>query len=146
MKKVSLSTSILNSRFKRNRTWVLKAIDSFEGKNITITLEREKSKRSLQQNKYYWGVVIPLLKKGLLDATGEIYNSEEIHYQLLLPKFGRSTEIVNKNTGEVTLINIGSSEMSKTEFADYINEIQRFGAEFLQIDIPSPGEELQLFK
>ena len=41
------------------------AFKSFEGKDVIVTIEKRKSKRSEQQNKYYWGCVI-------MDETFEI--------------------------------------------------------------------------
>lgn len=145
MKKVTVSSSVLNGVFKRNRNIVLNAIKSFEGKNIVITIDVEKSKRSLNQNAYYWGVVIPIVKSGLFDMTNQIFNNDEVHYQILLEKFGVTREIVNQETGETISIKIGSSDMNKTEFSDYIMRIQEFGSSFLNVDIPSPNENLLLF-
>ena len=37
-----------------------------------------------------------------------------------------------------------SSEMTTTDFMEYINEVQKWSAEFLNVDIPDPNEELTL--
>ncbi len=144
MKKISIVSTVDNFNLKRNRGLIKKAIASFEGKTIQITIERYRNKRSNPQNAYYWGVVLPIVQEGLIDATGETRDLNSIHYNILLPMFSPNRDIVNKQTGEVMQEKLTSSEMTTTEFSEYINDIQKWGAEFLNIQIPSPNEELTL--
>lgn len=139
--KINITTSIVNGVFKRNRNLVLQAIQSFNGKEVVITFSKPKKSRSNNQNAFYWGVVLPLVQKGLLDATGELRSNDNIHYKILLPLFAPTNEIVNTDTGESLLERLTSSEMTTTQFCEYIMEVQKWGAEFLGIDIPSPNEE-----
>ena len=139
--KINITTSIVNGVFKRNRNLVLQAIQSFNGKEVVITFSKPKKSRSNNQNAFYWGVVLPLVQKGLLDATGELRSNDNIHYKILLPLFAPTNEIVNVDTGESLLERLTSSEMTTTQFCEYIMEVQKWGAEFLGIDIPSPNEE-----
>lgn len=142
---MKIDTNIEDGKFKRNRNWILRALQQFEGKNITLTIEQTKSKRSNPQNKYYWGLVIPLIKEGLYNNYGQVFNTETIHYYLLSARFAPVNTLINEDTGEVIDIKIRTSEMSKTQFSDYILEIQKFAAEFLNIEIPLPNEKLELF-
>lgn len=142
--KIEIITSILNNKFKRNRNLVLKAIKQFEGKDVMISFSKPKKTRSILQNNYYWGVVINIVQQGLVDATGEFRSDKDIHYNILLPMFSPINEIVNIDTGEFISERITSSEMTTTQFCEYIIEIQKWGAEFLNIDIPSPKEEMML--
>lgn len=139
--KINITTSIVNGVFKRNRNLVLQAIQSFNGKDVVITFSKPKKSRSNNQNAFYWGVVLPLVQKGLLDATGELRSNDNIHYKILLPLFAPTNEIVNTDTGECIIERLTSSEMTTTQFCEYIMEVQKWGAEFLGIDIPSPNEE-----
>jgi len=139
--KINITTSIVNGVFKRNRNLVLQAIKSFNGKEVVITFSKPKKSRSNNQNSYYWGVVLPLVQKGLLDATGELRSNDNIHYKILLPLFAPTNEIVNTDSGECINERLTSSEMTTTQFCEYIMEVQKWGAEFLGIDIPSPNEE-----
>jgi hypothetical protein len=82
-----------------------------------------------------------LVQGGLLDATGELRSVDNIHYKILLPLFAPTNEIVNTDTGECIIERLTSSEMTTTQFCEYIMEIQKWGAEFLGIDIPNPNEE-----
>jgi len=109
-----------------------------------LTIKKKQSNRSNPQNSYYWGVVIAVIKSGLYDATGEIMTSDQIHYELLLPKFAPDREIVNKETGEVFTQKITSSAMTKNEFSVYIEAISKFASEFLNVQIPSSEDEISL--
>jgi hypothetical protein len=139
--KIEITTSIVNGIFKRNRNLVLNAIKSFNDKDVVITFSKPKKSRSNNQNNFYWGVVLPLIQKGLLDATGELRSNDNIHYNILLPLFAPTNEIINIDTGECINERLTSSEMTTTQFCEYIIEIQKWAAEFLGIDIPSPNEE-----
>ena len=139
--KINITTSIVNGLFKRNRNLVLQAIQSFNGKEVVITFSKPFKKRSNRQNDFYWGVVMPIVQRGLYDATCELRDVKNIHYNILLPLFAPTNEIVNVDTGESLLERLTSSEMTTTQFCEYIMEVQKWGAEFLGIDIPSPNEE-----
>ena len=139
--KIEIITSISNNLFKRNRNLVLNAIKYFNGKDVVITFSKPKKSRSNNQNRFYWGVVLPLVQNGLLEATGELRSCDNIHYKILLPLFAPLNEIINKDTGESLNERLTSSEMTTTQFCEYIMEVQKWGAEFLGIDIPSPNEE-----
>ena len=139
--KIEIRTSIENNIFKRNRNLVLNAIKHFNNTEVVITFSKAKKERSNQQNRFYWGVVVPLVQNGLLEATGELRSNENIHYKILLPMFAPVNELVNKDTGECISEKITSSDMTTTQFMQFILEVQKWSAEFLSVDIPNPNEE-----
>ena len=143
--KVQVITSIHSGKFKRNLNTVLEIVKQFNGMDVLLTFEKPKKKRSNNQNQFYWGVCIPLIQSGLKDATGEFRTAENIHYKILLPLFAPTNEIVNTETGECISEKLSSSEMTTTQFCEYILEIQKWASEFLAIDIPSPNENLEIF-
>lgn len=144
MKKISIISSVENGNLKRNRKLIKQAVASFEGKTIKVTIEKNKKTRSIQQNAYYWGVVLPIVQQGLYDATGETRDLNSIHYKILLPLFAPDREIINKETGEVINEKMTSSEMSTTDFMEYKQDIQKWSAEFLNVQIPDPNEAIEL--
>ncbi len=110
----------------------------FEGKRVEVTVKRVKKNRSNEQNSYYWGVVIPVVMSGLRDIGYDGLTSSEVH-DFLKNKFAiNGREIINPNTGEVAKINKTTTTMSTTEMMDYIEQVTRFAAEWLNIEIPSP--------
>lgn len=142
--KIQIQTSVDSGRFKRNRNLILKAINSYEGKNVLITFEKPKKSRSNNQNAYYWGIVLNIVQQGLLEATGELRSNNDIHYNILLPMFAPTNDITNLDTGEIVSERMTSSNMSTTQFMEFILDIQKWGAEFLNIDIPNPNEQEML--
>lgn len=144
MKKITLISSVVNGALKRNRNLIKSAIQSFEGKDIEITIQRKRKNRSNNQNAYYWGCVLPLVQQGLIDATGETRDLNSIHYQILLPLLSVDRDIINTDTGQVISEKITSSEMTTTEFMEYISSIQKWSAEFLNIYIPDPNQDIKI--
>lgn len=144
MKKISIISSVVNGNLKRNRNLIKDAIATFEGKDIEITIQRKRKSRSNMQNAYYWGLVLPLVQDGLKDATGEVRDLNSIHYQILLPLLSIDREILNTDSGQVICEKLTSSEMTTTEFSEYVMNIQKWSAEFLNINIPDPNQELTL--
>ena len=140
--KIEITTSILNGLFKRNRTTVLNAIKSFEGKEVVITIDRLKKKRSNNQNSYYWGVLIPLTKKAILDTWGEVWSIEKTH-SYLKENFC-FYEKVNESTGEVIKVPKSTTENTTTEMEFYHLEIRKHLLEWFNVDAPEPNENLTL--
>ncbi len=122
-----------------NRAEFDKDILLFNGKEVTIIIEKKKRSRSLEQNSYYWGVVVPLVREGLLDVGYKV-GVEETH-ELMKDKFALK-EHVNENTGEVLESKQSTSTMTTMEFMGYISDIQQWGAEYLSINIPDPGQQV----
>jgi hypothetical protein len=142
--KYEIRTNVLNGNLKRNRNLILNALESFEGQEVILTIQKARKSRTNPQNSFYWGVVLQLVQQGLKDATGEFRSVENIHYNILLKMFAPENEIVNIETGECITEKITSSEMTTTQFSEYIMEIQKWSAEFLGINIPNPNEEITL--
>lgn len=114
----------------------------FNGKDVEITVKIKRSKRSISQNNYYWGCVINFVRNGLVDAGYNGITIKQTH-GYLKDKFLRK-ELVNEKTGEI-MTTIGSSkELTKSEFMEYIAEIQQFAAEYLNVVIPDPGEQSEI--
>lgn len=97
-------------------------------------------KRSNPQNRYYWGLVVPLIQKGIKDLGTEL-TKEETH-EFLKARFNLS-DLVNKQTGEAISIPVSTTRLNKEQFSEYIEKIQRFASEFLSITIPDPSVQLK---
>lgn len=142
--KIQILTNVQNGNLKRNRNLIIDAIASFEGRGLILTLEPIKKKRSNPQNSFYWGAVLPLIQAGLKDATGEIRSCENIHYNILLRMFAPVRELYSQESGVCITEYLSSSEMTTTQFMEYIMEIQKWAAEFLNIQIPDPNEQVSI--
>lgn len=111
----------------------------FAGMDIIITIERKRRKRSLMQSAYYWGVIVPLVCAGLNDLGYRV--TKESTHEFLKSMFNKK-ELVNDQTGEI-LQTVGSTtQMSTSEMMDYFAEITQWSAEFLNVQIPQPNEQI----
>jgi hypothetical protein len=114
---------------------------NFAGMDIELTICKKRKRRSLMQNSYYFGVVLPVVCKGLSDAGYKV--SKESTHEFLKSMFNKK-ELVNEQTGEI-LHTIGSTaKMTTSEMMDYFAEITQWAAEFLNVQIPQPNEQIKL--
>lgn len=137
-----IRTSVINGRLKRNSNLIADALNSFEGKEIIIKIEKAKKKRSNPQNRHYWGVAIVLLQNALKES-GYIMSGNDVH-ELLKLRFLKETILVNEKSGEFIERIKSTQELTTTQFLEYILEIQQFSIEYFNVNIPNPNEDLTL--
>ena len=85
-----------------------------------------KQFRSLNENDYYWGVVI----EEISDFTG--FSPQEVH-ELLKWKFLRIVKGKLESCRSTTNLSVG-------EFEDYLSQIRQWASEELNCFIPLPNE------
>jgi hypothetical protein len=123
-----------------NKDAIKKAFTLQDGK-YRLRISRA-GKRSIMQNGYYWGCVIPAIQSGLYDLGTEA-DKEEIH-EWMKAKFNYA-ELVNEITGQYERLPLSTTKLTKLEFCEYIEKIVRFAAEFLNVVIPDPGQSAEIF-
>lgn len=142
MQKITIRSNVNGGNLKRNRNLIIDAIKSFEGKDVLITFEKPKKKRSNPQNAFYYGVIIPIVQNCLRDA-GYIMTNEATH-DLIKLKFLKEVILTNEDTGEVVERVKSTTELSTSQFMDFIAEISVFTNEYFGVIIPSPNDDLTL--
>ena len=130
---------------KRLRSEVGKA---FAGKDIVVTFARPKKTRSSEQNRYYWGVVVRMVCEGF-QALGNPVNPDsvedaELVHTYLKGRFLEPIRVADANR-EVHDLGYTTTNLSTSQMMDYIAQVQQFAAEFLNIVIPEPGEQAELW-
>jgi hypothetical protein len=135
-------SEVKNGTLTRNKNLIKDAITTFEGKQIVIKIEKAKKKRSTQQNRFYFGVIIPIVQNCLKDA-GHIMTNESTH-DLIKLKFLKEALFVNEDTGEVIERIKSTTELSTSQFMDLLAEINNFTFEYFGVTLPSPNEDLTL--
>lgn len=136
---------IINISGRKIRNWD-EFKDAFkflkDGKHLVII--KNISKRSLSQNAYYWGVCVPLVKEGLVDAGFEAVkkndDAHEIMKHVLLKK-----QMISSSTGEVIDIAGSTAKLTVQEFGVFLEDVCRWAAEYLGVVIPSPFDEFTEF-
>ena len=140
--KIEVTTSIHNGLFKRNRNTVLEAIKSFNGSDVVITIDKVKKKRSNNQNRFYWGCLIPLMQLGAKDTWGESWSVDKAHKHL--SKLFVFHESINQKTGEITQTPKSTTELTTTDWEVYVTEIRIYLLENFDIEAPEPNQEITL--
>lgn len=101
--------------------------------------------RTVQQNRYWWGYVVPTCRQGLNFMGFDDIKTDQQCHDLLKGLFFKKS-VVNVNTGEVIEFAGSSAECSTVEFADRIAEVQKWAAEYLSIVILDPNTQTQLWE
>jgi hypothetical protein len=109
---------------------------------IKVTIEKRYSRRSSRQNSYYWGVVVSIIHERLVEFGWDV-TQEETH-EFLKDRFNRR-EYISPDTGEVFSVIKETKGMDTVEFNRYIEDIIRFSAETLDVQVPYPNEQLDIF-
>lgn len=110
------------------------------GKQMVLKVARKRGKRSGQQNKFYWAVVVQEIRLGLLNI-GYDMNKDEVHHWLK-QKF--NSVVIPGNDGLAIEVPKSTTELNKLEFGEYIDRIAQWAAEYLSIVIPAPNEDLKM--
>lgn len=140
--KVIISTKVVNGVVTRNRKILKETIGQFNDKEITITIEKKKKKRSTLQNSFYWGVVIQIFQAAIYEQWGEKHSINEVHE--FLKQNLHFSEKVNESTGEIIRLAKSTTTDSTTDFMGYLEEISKFGKEWFNVDVPEPNQQLEI--
>ena len=140
--KIKINSRVEGGKLVSNRNTLNKAICEHEGKDITITVERKRKTRSNPQNRYYWSVIVELIRLGLKDSWGERKTREEVH-EFLKARFN-FTEHVNEETGEIIKIGKSTTENTTVEQEEYHEDCRQFALEWLGVQIALPNEEIEI--
>jgi len=103
-----------------------KYVQSFEGKKIQLSICKYKTKRSLKQNAYYFGVIIPIIA----DWVGE--DDKEAIHEALKNKFLE----VRDNKG--LKIVQSTAKLNTTQFEIYLERIRKWASIECGLVIPDP--------
>jgi hypothetical protein len=110
------------------------------GSGFVEIIIRLAGKRSSPQNRYYWGAMIPIVKEGL-KGVGIDMSKEQTHemlkYRFLKREFITSDGDILQSIGSTT-------ELSTKDFNEYIESIQIWSAEYLNVNIPDPNEQTEI--
>ena len=122
----------------------MEAIAAFPDCRVTLTLTKQFNRRSLEQNAYLHGVVIPEIRLGMIEAGySPAECSTDSVKDFLKFRFAKK-ELVNEKTGEIIETVQPTSQMNTAEMTDFIEEVRRFASEYLNRYIPSPNEQMKI--
>lgn len=96
-----------------------------------VTIRARASKRSIEQNKWLWGVALPLIAE---HCGYDAHEHEALHYALLSVRFGTVEAFGHQVPARTT------SKMNTRDFAAYMDWLVRYAATELGVIIPLPDE------
>ena len=140
--KIQIKSFVQNGNLNQNRTLIKNAIESFEGKDIIITFDKPKKKRSNPQNSYLWSVLYPITQNAIKNEWGEVWNIEKVHdfYKIQF----NVIEKINEETGQVIKLPKSTTENTTTQQEEYHLQIREFLKEWFNVVAPLPNENLIL--
>lgn len=106
-----------------------------EGKCITVTFTSSAENRSLNQNGYYWSVVVAMVLEAFKELGHEV--SELDTHEFLKAKF--NNEVIVTKEGEAIEVPLSTKDLTKSQFEDYLFKIRKWALTSLEIDIPEPN-------
>lgn len=133
---VVASASVTRGRlFIHNRRRFDDQIRQFrDGVAVEVAVTIKRASRSVNQNAWYWGVIV----EALSDHTG--YAPDEIH-ELLKAKFIPKRLAIADGNGEIVdefVMGGSTRKLNTLEFGEYCEAIRRWAAEALDINVPDP--------
>ena len=115
---------------------IMNCLAEHEGKPVVISIKRGK-KRSHNQNAFYWGIVIPAIKR-LFEQNGDAVSPEKVH-QFLKEHVAGMVDIIVLPDGRKKAIVSTSTDLSTAEWEEYILKIRAWAGQW-GVDFPEPNE------
>lgn len=122
---------------------------TFEGHGIEVIFQRKRNRRSSQQNRYYHGVVIPMVLNAFIDLGHDLQSGNAGHHEMiheiLKERFLDNGIELSDANGEVIEGPCSTTRCTTVDFMEYLERIAQWAAEALNIVIPEPNEQLEAF-
>lgn len=101
-----------------------------DGKRVTVSVQKFRKQRSLAQQSWYWGVLIPILAEHLGYDKDDLH--EALKMKFLRVKLDDDLETVKS-----------SAKLTTEEYSRWMEDCQRLAAEY-GVDVPMPNEAVDL--
>jgi hypothetical protein len=118
----------------RRRVEFKAALKRMRDGEVLVSVSRKRASRSLQQNRWYWGVIVEILA----DHTG--YSPDEIH-EILKAKFIPKRLAISDQNGEIKgefVIGGTTTKLDKVAFGEFCESVRQWAADDLGVVIPDP--------
>jgi len=138
---MTINSRVENGKIVSNLGKINQEIQKHEGKNIEITIKRKYKRRSINENRYYFGVVILYWRDLIYNEWGESWSSEQVHE--FLKTQCNFKEVIIESTGEIKKIPVTTADLKTLEFEEYLEKCRRLANEYFNAIIPLPNEQLE---
>lgn len=121
----------------------------FRGQKVEIIFRKKKKHRSTEQNRYYWGVVVPCVLDAFIELGNDLQAGNKEHIELIHDFLKRrclpARHVCDAHGVEIELTP-STADLSTTEMMEYIERVCLFAAESLNVAIPQPNEQTRIFE
>lgn len=140
--KVTLHGTMTDNGFQPNARYMWsRTVKEFAGRKVSVTVELYRRKRTNQQNRYYWPVIVSGITSQFIE-DGILISKEETH-DMLRGMFLKK-ELLSEKTGEVIIVIRHTPTLSTVEMNDYCEHCRRWAAETLNLILPEPNEDIEI--
>jgi len=101
---------------------------------VEISIVRVEDSKSTQQLRYFYGVILPVIKRAMEELQGETLTKEEV---IMFLKDKYFYEEVNVN-GSFTKFPLSLAKATKEELSKFIYDTLVFSRDILGVNIPEP--------
>lgn len=129
-----LSAEVRKGKLLMNAKRVASWLKGRKDGPYTVTIERRHATRSVLQNAWYFGCILP----ALAEHTG--YTVDELH-EYCKSRFNPKQVIVTNEHGEIVdeqRIGLSTTGLNKLTFGEYCEQIRQWAARDLGVVIPDP--------
>lgn len=123
--------------------WSAKIL-KLEGEKVVLSLKKRKKDRSLDQNNYYWGVIISMLATEF-GSNEDGIEAEDWWHEFLKAKF--LSVIIGRSIKEKSFVFSkvkSTADLSTVEAEEYFAKIRQWASAELSFYIPEPNEDFSL--
>ena len=121
--------SLAESERQRRQTY----LHSLAGQAVDIVVKVHKDRRSDRQNRWWWGIAVPLIAHEL---GYDRHEHEAVHYALVAKCFGVHHDPVMQQE----IPNVRSSQLTTAQFSELMEWAVRWAAQEHGITVPLPNE------
>lgn len=113
------------------------ALSHLKGQRVTVEIEREEHRRSNRQNRWYFGVVVPLVGEYLSRGRELPLSKDQVHHVLVSAFLGQEETPLGPAP-------IKTSLLTTAQFSGYCERIQAHAATEWGLFIPGPNEPVEV--
>ena len=113
-----------------------------DGERIKLTAQKVYRQRSLQQNRFLHGCVIPSIQDAVLSEWGENISFEQA--KEMLKEYCNFKEIVNEKTGESFKILLPTAPLTTIENEELVERARKWLWDSFNYRMPEPNEQLEI--
>jgi hypothetical protein len=125
-------TRMPEDEFSRYKKWLLSHQGGYE-----FTIKKKFKKRSLPQNSWYWGVIVPMIA----EEIGED-DLNEVHAYLKAKFLSKEKAVAGKDGQWDKTIVVGrTAKLDTHSFGLFVEKVRRWASSFLGLNIPDPNPE-----